>query len=156
MDHYLSAADIAAMPEREHQHQFNNNAIRLTRALGDHLGLERLGVSLIRLAQGRDSTQHHYHEADEEFIYIISGQGTAKIGDAYQPVGPGDFMAFSSPSAAHSLYNPNPEDLVYLLGGERNFPDIVHYPDDNKAMFKAGKRRQWVARDTLVDVKPAK
>lgn len=156
MDHYLSAAAIADMPERKHQHQFNTNAIRLTRAIGDHLGLERIGVSLIRLEQGRDSTQHHYHEADEEFIYIISGRGTAKIGDAYQEVGPGDFMAFSSPSAAHSIYNPNTEDLVYLMGGERNFPDVVHYPDDNKAMIKAGNRRQWVPRDTLIDVVPVK
>ncbi len=87
MDHYLSADDIAAMPDRKHQHQFNTNAIRLTRALGDHLGLERLGVSLVRLEQGRDSTQHHYHEADEEFIYIISEFHTQSFHDIRRATG---------------------------------------------------------------------
>jgi len=76
----------------------------------------------------------------------------AKIGDKEQPVGPGDFLAFGAPSAAHSLHNPHAEDLVYLVGGESNLPDVVHYPDVDKAMIKAGSRRQWVTRSTLTDV----
>ena len=97
MKHFLSAADIKALAERRHQHQFNSNAVRMTRSIGAELGLERLGVHIVRLESGRDSTTHHYHDADEEFIYVLEGSGIARIGDEERAVGPGDFMAFTHP-----------------------------------------------------------
>ncbi len=152
MKHYLSAEDIAALDERKHVHQFNDNAVRMTRSVGELLGLTRLGVNLIRLESGRDSTTHHYHDADEEFIYILSGKGLAKIGDETTAVGPGDFMAFTAPSAAHSLHNPNAEDLVYLVGGESNYPDVVHYPDIDRIMLKTGGKKSWFPAEQLTEV----
>tara|TARA_Y100001933_G_scaffold213948_1_gene219840 strand:+ start:296 stop:781 length:486 start_codon:yes stop_codon:yes gene_type:complete len=147
--HLLRAADIEALPERRHQHQFNDNAVRLTRTLGDAAGLERIGIHLVRLAPGRDSTQHHYHDADEEFLYVISGRGVARIGDEAFEVGPGDFMGFPAPSPAHSLSNPFDEDLVYLMGGERNVVDAVHYPLIRRTMLKGPEGRRWVGWDDL-------
>ena len=47
--HLLRAAEIAAMPKKQIQHQFNNNAIRLTRSLSTALGLQRLGLHLVTL-----------------------------------------------------------------------------------------------------------
>jgi uncharacterized cupin superfamily protein len=147
--HLLSAAAIATLDERAHVHQFNSNAVRLTRTLGERAGLERIGVHLVRLETGRDSTQHHFHDADEEFIYVISGRGIAHIGDDRFDVGPGDFMGFPAPSPAHSLSNPYADDLVYLVGGERNAVDAVHYPRIRRTMLKAHGQRQWVNWDDL-------
>ena len=79
--HLLRATDIAAMPVERVQHQFNANAVRLPRSLSAAVGLQRLGLHLVTLEPGRDSTTHHYHDADEEFIYIVAGTGTARIGD---------------------------------------------------------------------------
>lgn len=149
--HLLAAAQIAAMPERRHQHQFNDNAVRMTRTLGVATGLERIGVHLIRLAPGRDSTQHHYHDADEEFVYVVSGRGLAHIGDERWEVGAGDFMGFPAPSPPHSLSNPFEEDLVYLVGGERNAVDTVHYPRIQRSMLKAPGTRRWVDWKDLHD-----
>ncbi len=152
MEHFLSAEDIAALPERRHQHQFNSNAIRQTRSIGDLLGLQRLGVHMVRLEPGHDSTTYHYHEADEEFIFILEGRGIAHIGNEEREVGPGDFMAFTAPSAAHALRNPDDstQDLVYLMGGERNLPDIVHYPELDRVMHKPTTgERTWATRSTL-------
>jgi len=140
----LGAADIEALEEVRHRHQFNDNGIRLTRNLGDNAGLTRMGVHLVRLAPGRESTQHHYHDADEEFIYILSGRGVAHIGEDRYDVGPGDFMGFPAPSPAHSLENPYAQDLVYLMGGERNAVDVVHYPRIERSMIKTHGRRRWV------------
>ena len=56
MQHFLSADEIAALPEARHQHQFNANAVRLTRSIGAALGLTRIGVHIVRLTPGRDST----------------------------------------------------------------------------------------------------
>ncbi|HEX7037964.1 MAG TPA: cupin domain-containing protein [Pseudomonadales bacterium] len=150
--HLLRAADIAAMPERRHRHQFNDNAVRLTRTLGEPTGMQRIGLHLIRLEPGRDSTQHHYHDADEEFIYVLAGRGIARIGEQRFEIGPGDFMGFPAPSPAHSLTNPFDEDLVYLVGGERNPVDAVHYPLIRRTMTKAHGRRRWVDWDDLHDL----
>lgn len=141
--HLLTAAHIAAMAARPHRHQFNEKALRLTRTLGTLTGLQRIGVHLVHLPPGHESTQHHYHDADEEFLYVISGRGIACIGDDELTVGPGDFMGFPAPSPAHSLRNPFAEDLVYLMGGERNAIDTVHYPRIQRSMFKAHGRRRY-------------
>ena len=144
MKGFLSANDIDELEEVRKQHQFNDNAIRLTRTLGVQVGLERIGVHLIRLESGRESTQFHYHDNDEEFVVIVSGRGIADIGDESFEVGPGDFMGFAAPSPAHSLHNPYEEDLVYLMGGERNAADVVHYPRIRRSMIKSHGRKQWV------------
>ncbi|MEE4383545.1 MAG: cupin domain-containing protein [Pseudomonadales bacterium] len=148
----LDAATIAAMPEERNVHQFNANGVRHARNLGDALGLRRLGVHLVRLEPGRDSTTFHFHEADEEFVYVLSGRGIAEIGEERAEVGPGDFMAFTAPSPGHLLRNPFEEDLVYLMGGERNAVDVVRYPRDGWTLVKTHGRREGMRSDRLEDV----
>lgn len=152
--HLLRAEQIEALPERQQQHQFNANAVRQTRSLGDLLGLQALGVHLVRLESGRDSTQFHFHDTDEEFLYILSGRGIAEIGEQRLPVGAGDFMAFPAGSEPHCLSNPHSEDLLYLMGGDRNVSDVVHYPHIGRTMIKSAGSRRWVATAQLKDVAP--
>ncbi|MEM7077765.1 MAG: cupin domain-containing protein [Pseudomonadota bacterium] len=152
MPFYLSRADINAMPEQRTQHQFNANAVRHTRNLTTASGLERIGIHISRIEPGHDSTTHHYHDADEEFLYILSGRGVARIGDETFEVGPGDFMGFPVPSPAHSLHNPFDEDLVYLMGGERWAVDVVHYPDIHTTMIKSHGRRYFTQDENLAEV----
>ena len=86
---------------------------------------------------------------------MLEGSGIARIGDDERTVGPGDFMAFTAPSAPHSLRNPesNPQDLVYLVGGERRYPDIVHYPDADKVMIKGSRgERSWAPASSFEPV----
>lgn len=153
-NHLLTAADIAAMPEQRVQHQFNDNAIRLSRSLAASTGMQRIGIHQVRLAPGRDSTTHHSHDADEEFIYILSGSGTARIGEQEFPVSAGDFMGFPAPSPAHSLRNTGDEDLVYLMGGEKHASDTVHYPDIERSMLKSHGRRAWFDWQHVTELPP--
>ena len=69
----LSAAAIAAMAERRMQHMFNANGVRMTRSLSDACGMKQLGVHLVRVEPGRESTEYHTHSHDEEWIYIRRG-----------------------------------------------------------------------------------
>jgi len=141
---HLTAAELAATAERRHVHQFNANAVRLTRTLGLAAGLAGIGVHLVRLEPGRESTQHHWHDADEEFIYILAGRAIACIGTDRHPVGPGDFMGFQAPSPAHSLINPFDADVIYLMGGECHSVDLVHYPRIKRTLIKSHGTRRWV------------
>ncbi|MEM9624524.1 MAG: cupin domain-containing protein, partial [Pseudomonadota bacterium] len=136
------------------QHQFNANAIRQTRTLTSSTGMQRIGIHQVRLAPGCDSTTHHSHDADEEFIYVIAGEGIARIGDETYPIGPGDFMGFPAPSAAHSMTNTGSEDLVYLMGGERHASDTVHYPDLRRSMIKSHGQRTWSDWQDMIELPP--
>ncbi len=145
----LRAAAIDALEPERRRHQFNDNAIRLTRTLGERVGMQRIGVHIVRLPSGRESTQYHYHDADEEFLYILEGRGVAEIGGESYEIGAGDFMGFTAPSEPHTLRNPFDEDLVYLMAGERNPNDVVHYPRIRRTMIKGPGPRRWVDWDDL-------
>src|SRR5688572_31738442 len=132
----LKADEVTALPEKRFVHQLNPGAVRLTRSLGDATGLVSLGVHLVRLAQGCESTEYHFHHQDEEWIYILSGSGTAVIGGEEHEVGPGDFMGFVAGSVPHSLRNSNTADLVYLVGGNRLPFDVCDYPRLRKRRYR--------------------
>jgi uncharacterized cupin superfamily protein len=149
MPSLLTAHAIAQLPEGKRVHQFNSNAIRLTRTLSDATGMQRIGVHLVRLVPGSESTQFHNHDVDEEFLYVLSGRGIAEIGEHTYEVGPGDFMGFPEQSPAHTLRNPFDEDLVYLMGGERNAHDIVNYPRIRRSMIKSAGKKTWVDWDHM-------
>lgn len=145
----LSAEAIAAMAEHARQHAFNPNGLRHTRSLGDALGLQQLGVHLVRLESGRDSTEYHTHAHDEEWIYILSGRGLAEIGDRKAEVKAGDFMGFVASSLPHTLTNPFSEDLVYLVGGTRHAYDVVDYPRRGVRSYKYDGKRDNVEMSKL-------
>jgi uncharacterized cupin superfamily protein len=137
----LSAEAIAALPEHARQHAFNPNGVRHTRGLSDACGLQQIGVHLVRLQPGRESTEYHTHSHDEEWIYILSGRGMAEIGARTAEVKAGDFMGFVAGSPHHTMTNPFEDDLVYLVGGTRQAYDVVDYPRRGIRSYKyAGKR----------------
>ena len=148
----LSAETIGAMPERRHQHQFNANGVRMTRSLGDACGMKQLGVHLVRIEPGHESTEYHTHSADEEWIYILSGRGLAEIGGSAAEVEAGDFMGFVAGSAPHTMKNRSDADLVYLVGGTRHAYDVVDYPRRGIRSYKyAGKRDNVETKKLGVD-----
>ncbi|MDA1075927.1 MAG: cupin domain-containing protein [Proteobacteria bacterium] len=149
---HLSASEIDAIEPFRRQHQFNDNAVRLTRTLGERVGMQRIGIHLITVEPGFETTQHHYHDSDEEFIYVLEGEGEARIGDAVFTVTAGDFMGFPTPSPAHSMRNTSSANLVYLVGGENNPEEVVHYPDIKRTMIRAHGKRRYVDWEHLKDV----
>jgi uncharacterized cupin superfamily protein len=108
------------------------------RSLGDSVGLERIGISIMRVAPGKESFAYHLHHTEEEFIYVLSGRCVAEIADEEHEVGPGDFMGFPTPSVGHHLKNPFTEDLVYLSGGERRVSEVADFPRLDKRMVRVG------------------
>jgi uncharacterized cupin superfamily protein len=130
----LSAEAITALPEHARQHAFNPNGVRHTKSLGDACGLKQIGVHLVRLEPGRESTEYHSHAHDEEWIYILSGRGMAEIVAASEP---------------HTMANPFKEDLVYLVGGTRHAYDVVDYPRRGIRSYKYDGKRDNVLEKNL-------
>jgi uncharacterized cupin superfamily protein len=104
--------------------------------LGRKVGLKRVGVNFAKIPPGKESFIYHAHHREEEWIYILSGQGIAEIDGAEFEVGAGDFMGFPTPSIAHHLKNTGNEDLVYLMGGENLDVEIAEFPRLGKRMIR--------------------
>jgi len=151
----LRKSDIEQIAETRHSHVLDPEAQRLTRSLGDAAGLKTIGVHLVRLEPGRESTVYHFHHQDEEWIYILSGRGIAEIGGEKFDVGPGDFMGFVAGSAAHTLKNPHQEELVYLVGGNRCPMDICDYPRHGMRRYRVDGVSEFVRLDAMGKTPPA-
>ncbi|MDR3498248.1 MAG: cupin domain-containing protein [Parvibaculum sp.] len=151
---FFSAATLAAMPERSHVHQFNANAVRHTRSPGDLAGLVDMGLHFVRVEPGRETTEHHFHGQDEEFLYVISGHGEAMVGDETFSVGPGDVMAFPKNSPAHSMRVPADADgdLIYLMAGTRSDIDVCTYPRIGLRMYRIDGAKEYVSQADLKKV----
>lgn len=140
----LTAAAITKMVEIRRVHVLNKRAIRHGKSLGDAVGMRDIGIHLVRIAPGDQSTEYHTHYCDEEFVYILSGRGIAEIGARKIKVGPGDFMGFTAKALPHGMLNPYKEDLVYLMGGTRKAIDISEYPRRRTRAYKFDGRRHIV------------
>jgi uncharacterized cupin superfamily protein len=141
---HLSAEKIAAMEAVRRVHNLNPAAIRLDKSLGDEVGLKNLGIHLISVAPGEKSTEFHAHRYEEEAIYVLSGRGTALIGDTLQKIGPGDFIGFPANGVAHETINDSAEPLVCLVIGQRLQQDVVDYPRKGKRLYRNSGQRDVV------------
>jgi len=133
----VRAADSAARMA-PHSHPWNPNSEMRGVQLARLAGLSRTGVSLAHIPPGRESFVYHSHELEEEWLYILSGTGTADIDGGEYEVGPGDFMGFPTPSVPHHLRNTGAEDLVYLMGGESRDAEVATFPRLGKKMVRVG------------------
>jgi len=150
----LRAAMIQSSPEITFRHPLNPDSEVHLRMLSRATGMQRAGVSVGRLAPGRESFIYHFHRHQEEWIYILSGRGVAEIGDESFEVGAGDFMGFTAPSPGHSLRNPFDQDLVYLMGGESTNFEVGVFPRHGKRAIFDGDSAHIVDDGDLTPFTP--
>ena len=74
----------------------------------------------------------HFHALQEEFVFVLSGTGTARIGDQDCAIGPGDYLGFPVDGTPHGIRNTGEEDLVCLMGGERTETEVATFPELGK------------------------
>jgi uncharacterized cupin superfamily protein len=136
---FLIKADEVAGEAGNFSHPWNPNSEIIGTRLSTLVGLSRTGVSLVRIPPRKESFVYHSHYREEEWIYVISGRGTAEIDDEEFEVAAGDFMGFPTPSVAHHLSNPYEEDLVYLVGGENLDVEVADFTRLGKRMLRRGQ-----------------
>lgn len=147
----IKKSDIDSLPEVRFIHPFNDKAIRNTKSIGDLAGLNKIGIHLVRVEPGDETTQHHYHECSDEFVYLLSGSATLELDDETFNVNAGDFVGFPANGAAHSMKNTGSSDLVYLMGGNRVDTDCCNYTKLNRRLFKINGRSEYVDNKLLND-----
>lgn len=106
-------------------------------ALGNAGGLTQFGVNLTRLKPGAVSALRHWHEQEDEFVYILEGEVTLVENEGESILLAGDAAAFKAGIAnGHRLVNKSGRDVLYLEIGTRAREERAHYPDDDLALVR--------------------
>jgi uncharacterized cupin superfamily protein len=130
----MSKVDMKAVPERRgsgYPAPFQEKVGgRIKQALGNAGGLSDFGVNLTRLPPGTWSSQRHWHVAEDEFVYVLSGEVTLVTDTGEETLRAGDCAAFpkNAPNG-HHLINKGSAIATYLEIGSRSDADACHYPD---------------------------
>ena len=122
--------------------------VRERRALGDAFGLSQFGVNLTRLPAGGWSAQRHWHEREDELVYVLEGEVILVTDAGRQVLRAG--MAAGFPANAgngHHLVNESGRDAVYLEIGTRSTDETVDYPDIDMRLERRAGKRTFLHRD---------
>jgi len=141
--------DIAARRGSMYPHPYRAQLEgRLKRALGDAVELSQFGVNLVTLEPGGWSSQRHWHEKEDEFVYIIAGEATLVTDAGPEVLSPGMFAGFPAGERnAHHLRNDTNEPVVYLEVGTRTRDDRACYPDVEMKAHKVDGKWMFTRND---------
>jgi uncharacterized cupin superfamily protein len=121
---------------------------RSRQRVGNAAGLKNFGVNLTTLAPGSQSALRHWHTAQDEFIYVISGELVLITDEGEQTLAPGDMAGFAAGQAnGHHLVNRSAAVATYLEIGDRTTPDRAEYPDVDLVAVPAAVGHRFEHKD---------
>jgi uncharacterized cupin superfamily protein len=99
--------------------------------LGIAGGLTQFGVNLMTLPPGAWSSQRHWHEKEDEFVYVLSGELVLIEDSGEVTLRPGDCAAWKAGvHDGHHLVNRSAsQPASFLVVGTRDGTDWGEYPD---------------------------
>jgi len=105
---------------------------RRERQIGKRVGLTQFGVNHLTLAPGAVSSRRHWHEGEDEFVYVLAGTATLIDETGAHALGPGDYAGFPAGAPnAHHLINRTDAPVELLVVGTRKVgEEKIHYPDE--------------------------
>ena len=112
-------------------------------------GLTQFGAYVQTLQPGspRDS-ERHWHEEEDEFLYMLSGEATVVEDDGAHVLRPGDAACWPAGVAnAHQVVNRSGAPCTYLIFGTRMAHDVVHYPEAGRVLRDEDGRWRLLCTD---------
>jgi uncharacterized cupin superfamily protein len=149
------ALDPATVPPRTtsgHPEPYRSRCLpREKRALGDALGLTRVGVNLTTLPPGKESSMRHAHTHEDEFVYVLEGEVVLVTDAGEQRLGPGMCAGFAAGArVGHQLINRGDRPARYLEISNRDPDDRAEYTDpdvDLSYVREADGRLRFTRKD---------
>ena len=116
---------VSSYPDPYNQGSGNLSFRHLTEAGG----LTQFGAALETLHPGKQSSQMHWEEHEDEFLFLLSGALTVVENDEESVLGAGDACCWKAGvTVAHTLRNHTDAPATYLIVGTRHPKNICHYP----------------------------
>jgi uncharacterized cupin superfamily protein len=98
--------------------------------LGDAFGLSQFGVNLLELPPGSWSSQRHWHERQDELVYVLEGEVTLVTDEGETKLTTGMTAGFRAGSGnGHHLVNRSATTVRVLEVGTRTVEEVARYPD---------------------------
>lgn len=115
--------------------------------LSDPGGLTQFGAFIEILPAGSKSSFRHWHETEDEMIFLLSGE-VVLVEDRETILRAGDVAAWPAGLAVgHCLENRSGAEARYLVIGTRAMRDVIHYPDHDLVTQKDGQTRRYTHAD---------
>ena len=103
---------------------------RERRRLGNAVGLDQFGVNLTTLRPGAASALRHWHECEDELVYVLEGELVLIENEGETVLRPGDAAGFKANTPnGHHLINKSDRPAVYLEIGTRSKHEKVEYSE---------------------------
>jgi uncharacterized cupin superfamily protein len=117
---------------------------RLARAAG----LTHFGVNICTLKPGAASSQRHWHEGEDELVYVLEGEVVLCEDSGETVLKPGDAAAWKAgvPNG-HCLINRSDRDTVFIEVGTRAPSERAHYSDIDMMVVRDEKGARYTKKN---------
>ena len=124
---------------------------RYRQSLGDAAGLTLFGANLMTMKPGSKSSLRHWHEVEDEFVWIVSGELVLVQDEGETVMRPGDAAGFAAGDRnGHQFVNRSDADAQFLVVGTRPERDRCHYSDVDLIAHNDGDREWFTRRDGTI------
>jgi uncharacterized cupin superfamily protein len=122
-----------------------------TAKFSDAGGITQFGGFVQTLQPGARSSNRHWHEKEDEFLYVLAGEVTITENDGEHLLRPGDAACWpAGVPNAHHVANRSDAPCTYLIVGTRLTQDVCHYPDLGRTLYSEGETWRLVEADGSV------
>ena len=122
---------------------------RARQRLGRAAGLTQFGVNICTLKPGAASSQRHWHENEDEFVYVLEGEVVLCEDGGETVLKAGEAAAWKSGvENGHCLVNRSQHDAVVLEVGTSATQERATYSDIDMMVVRDGKEFRYTKKTT--------
>ena len=130
MTNRVDVLNLADIPTRTF-----HSGPRFEVALGDidaALGTTQIGATLHVVPAGKTAWPYHVHHGNDELYFVVSGEGTYRVGDRRLPIKAGDVIGAPAGGEPHQIINSSAGELRYIAFANHGRADVIEYPDSGR------------------------
>jgi uncharacterized cupin superfamily protein len=121
---------------------------RARKRMGRAAGLTQFGVNLCTLKPGAASSQRHWHENEDELVYVLSGEVVLVEDGGETVLKPGDAAGWQAGVRnGHCLINRSNRDAVFIEVGTRAPQERAHYSDIDMQVVRDHKDFRYLHKN---------
>jgi uncharacterized cupin superfamily protein len=127
-----------------HIYKGDTEEMGLNAAIGEKLGLTRIGIHHMRLKPGQRSSYPHAESTEEEFVFVLEGRPDVWIDGDLHALEAGDSVSFPAGTGiCHTFLNNTAEEVRLLVVGEKPKPENrIRYPLHPE--YEATRADRWI------------
>ena len=121
---------------------------RARKRLGQAGGLTQFGVNICTLQPGAASSQRHWHEKEDELVYVLEGEVVLCEDDSETVLRAGEAAAWKAGQPnGHCLVNRSNRDAIFIEIGTRAPAERAYYSDIDMMVVRDETGARYMKKD---------